>query len=80
MAVIQLNDVFRLHGKALTILRINNDLKVIDVAKALGVTPAHISQCEKSIKKLSAVKTKQFLELVGISEDEAKAFVQIIEN
>lgn len=73
-----MNDVFRLYGKALTILRINNDLKVIDVAKALDVTPAHISQCEKSIKKLSAAKTKQFLELVGISEEQAKEFVQIV--
>jgi transcriptional regulator with XRE-family HTH domain len=71
-------DVFRLHGKPLTILRINNGLKVSDVAKALGVTSAHISQCEKSKRKLSELKTKEFLQLVGISEEQAKALIQVI--
>lgn len=73
-------DVFKLHGKALTILRVSNDLKQVEVAKALNVTAAHISQCEKSKRKLSVIQTKKFIELIGSSEEEAKAFVQIIKN
>jgi DNA-binding transcriptional regulator YiaG len=75
-----LNDVFRLHGKPLTILRIRNGLKVTDVAKVLGVSISFVTACEKNRRKLSEEHTNKFLELIGISEEQAKAFVQIIEN
>ncbi|WP_189319631.1 helix-turn-helix domain-containing protein [Bacillus paralicheniformis] len=60
------------------LLRINNGYKVGDVAKALSVSSAYISQCERSKRILSEHKTKRFLDFVGISEDEAKQFVQIM--
>lgn len=69
---------FRLHGKALSIIRINHGLKASEVAKALNVSSAHISQCEKSKRALSVTKTKQFIELIGISEEEAKEFFKIM--
>ena len=73
-----MTDVFKLHGKPLTFIRISKGKTVTDVAKALGVSAAHVSQCEKSKRKLSESKTKKFLEYIGMSVDEAKAFVQII--
>jgi DNA-binding transcriptional regulator YiaG len=78
--VIVLKDVFRLHGKALTILRITNGRQVSEVAAALGVSVSFVTACEKNRKKLSEDKTKKFLEYIGTSETEAKAFFQIIEN
>lgn len=81
MAVIVLNhNKFRLHGKALTILRISNDLKQIEIAEALGVTKGFISLCEKSKRKLSEIQTKKFIELIGTNEEQAKAFVELIGN
>lgn len=67
-AVKVLIDIFKLHGKALTLLRVSNDWKQVEVAKALDVTAAHISQCEKSKRKLSEIQTKKFIELIGTSE------------
>ncbi|MEG8975388.1 hypothetical protein U8Y98_01580 [Priestia megaterium] len=55
-------------------------MKQVEVAKTLDVTAAHISQCEKSKRKLSEIQTKKFIELIGSSEEEAKAFVQVIGN
>ncbi|CAI9391347.1 MULTISPECIES: helix-turn-helix domain-containing protein [unclassified Bacillus (in: firmicutes)] len=71
---------FQLYGKALKMIRLSKNLKAVEVAKNLNVTKQYISNCETGRRKLSATKTKQFLELVGISEEQAKAFVQIIEN
>lgn len=71
---------FQFYGKALKMIRLSKDLTTVEVAKNLNVTKQYISNCETGRRKLSATKTKQFLELVGISEEQAKAFVQIIEN
>lgn len=69
---------FQLQGKSLKILRLNNGMKAVKVAEVLDVTKAYISMCESNQRKLSEAKTKEFLELIGTSEDEAKAFVQIV--
>lgn len=69
---------FQLHGKALKMLRLNNGLKAVEVARMLGVVKGHISMCENNQRKLSEEKTKKFLELIGISVDEAKAFVEVV--
>ncbi|MEK4406675.1 hypothetical protein MKZ26_20125 [Sporosarcina sp. FSL K6-6792] len=73
-------DVFKLHGKALTILRIVNGKSVTDIAKALGVSISFVTACEKNRKKLSEARTKQFLEYIETNEIDAKAFAQLIEN
>lgn len=69
---------FRLHGKPLTLLRIQNGLKVIEVAEELNVTPQHISQCEASKRRLTHSMTSKFLMLIGCTEEEARRFVHVV--
>lgn len=71
---------FQLHGKAMKMLRLSRDLQGKDVADSIGVTKGHISLCENDKRKLSVDKTKKFLELVGMTQEEAKAFVHIVGN
>lgn len=71
-------DVFRIQGKALTILRIMNGSTLTEVAKNIGVSISFISRCEKGKRKLSEEDTKKFLEYIEASEEEVKAFVQLV--
>jgi len=74
------NQKFQLQGKALKMLRITHDLKALEAAEHIGISKQHFSNCEKGRRNLSVNKTRKFLELIGINEEEAKAFVQIIKN
>jgi len=69
---------FRLNGKPLKMLRITLGYKQIDIAKELNITKAYVSMCERGVRSLSVGKTRRFLELIGISEEEAKAFVEVV--
>ncbi|MBY0098670.1 helix-turn-helix domain-containing protein [Mesobacillus maritimus] len=68
----------RLHGKSMRLLRVNHGLNGVQMGKEIGVSKAYVSMCETNIRILSAEKTKKFLEVIGITEDEARAFVEVV--
>jgi transcriptional regulator with XRE-family HTH domain len=71
---------FRLSGKALRLIRISKGLEQKDVAKALNVTQAYISQCETGERILNADYSQKFLELFGIDEEDARLFDKALRN
>ncbi|MFF2291017.1 helix-turn-helix domain-containing protein [Peribacillus butanolivorans] len=72
------SEKFQLQGRAFKILRLDNGMKGVEVAKALNLTKGMISLCETNKRRLSATKTIEFLDLIGISEQQAKAFVEVV--
>ncbi|MFE4522004.1 helix-turn-helix domain-containing protein [Cytobacillus firmus] len=61
-------------------LRIANDLQTIEVAEALNISRQYVYMCEREQRTLSAKKTIQFLDMIGVSEEEARAFSAVIKN
>ncbi|WP_336865251.1 helix-turn-helix transcriptional regulator [Peribacillus frigoritolerans] len=72
------NEKFQFHGKSMRLLRVNHGMDGAQMAKAIGVVRSYISSCELNQRQLSEEKTKTFLDVLGITEEQAKVFVQIV--
>lgn len=72
------NEKFQLQGKSMRILRLNHGIESAELGRQIGLSKSFISMCEANLRRLSEAKTKEFLELIGVSEEDGKEFYKIV--